>query len=115
MQMKQRSAVKRIIVMLIPSAPTKYSTLKGGGIQEKRCTNWKPAATGWKRTSITTARTSGGTLKATAVQRMASCARDGKLSTTAIPRSGMKIISVSRGSALMSILPRHHDAAAHDQ
>src|SRR2546427_9817890 len=76
------------------------------GIHVARCTNWKPCAPGAKRASSTTARRSGGTLKAVAVQRMASCARDGKLSTTAIPRSGMKIIRVSRGSAFMSILPR---------
>src|SRR3989442_13341312 len=74
------------------------------GIHVARCTNWKPCAPGAKRASSTTARRSGGSLKAVAVQRMASCARDGKLSTTAIPRSGMKIIRVSRGS-FMSILP----------
>src|SRR5437762_2960463 len=105
MQMKQRSAVSTTIVMLMPSTPTKYSMLKAS-IHVPCCTNWKPCALGWKRASSTTARRSGGALNAVAVQRMASCARDGKLSTTTIPRSGMKIIRVSRGSAFMSILPR---------
>src|SRR5882724_994894 len=74
------------------------------GIHVARCTNWKPPS-GRKEWRRRTASRSGGTLKAVAVQRMASCARDGKLSTTTIPRSGMKIIRVSRGSAFMSILP----------
>ena len=114
MQRKQRSAVSTIIVMLMPSTPTKYSMLKAS-IHVPCCTNWKPCALGWKRASSTTARRSGGALNAVAVQRIRSCARDGRASTTAIPRSGMKIIRVSRGSPFMSILPGDHDAAAHDQ
>ncbi len=114
MQRKQRSAVSTTIVMLMPSVPTKYSMLKAS-IQGARCTNWKPSTFGWKRTRSATARRSGGALNAVAVQRIRSCARDGRASTTAIPRSGMKIIRVSRGSPFMSILPRRHDAAAHDQ
>src|SRR5438128_2559733 len=104
MQIKQRSAVSTIIVMLMPSTPTKYSMLKGGGIHWARCTNWKPSTFGWKRTRSATARRSGGALNAVAVQRIRSCARDGRASTTAIPRSGMKIIRVSRGSPFVSIL-----------
>src|SRR5437773_8992679 len=104
MQMKQRSAVSTTIVMLMPSTPTKYSMLKAS-IHVPCCTNWKACALGWKRASSTTARRSGGALHAVAVQRIRSCARDGRPSTTTIPRSGMKIIRVSRGSAFMSILP----------
>ena len=114
MQIKQRSAVSTIIVMLMPSTPTKYSMLKAG-IHVPCCTNWKPSTFGWKRQRSTPARKSGGALNAVAVQRIRSCARDGRASTTAIPRSGMKIIRVSRGSPFMSILPSDHDAAAHDQ
>src|SRR5262249_28022765 len=65
-------------------------------------TNWNPFSSGMNRCgpkSIRAESTTGGTLAATAVQRIRPCARDGSARTTAIPRSGVKIIRL-KGSGL---------------
>src|SRR5215470_5927134 len=99
MQMKQRSAVSTTMVRLTPSIPTKYS-MRNAGIQAPRRTNWNPGATGSKWRRSQTASSSGGTVAATPVQRIAQWARAGRQRITAIPMSGMKIIRLSTCSVM---------------
>src|SRR5262249_33756468 len=108
MQIVQRSAVSTIIVMLIPSTPTKYSMLKAG-IHGARRTNWKPGASGVNWRSSQPATNSGGRLPATDTARMRPCARDGSASTTAPARSGTKIMRVSAELMLPSFLRSRGD------
>src|SRR6185369_11904966 len=67
-----------------------------GGIHEARSTNWKPVSFGLNSASRRSEYRSGGTVAATAVQRIAPCARDGRHRMTAIPNSGTKIMRLSK-------------------
>src|SRR5262249_2223210 len=108
MQIVQRSAVSTIIVMLIPSTPTKYSMLKAG-IHGARRTNWKPGASAVKFRRSQPAMNSGGRLAATDTARMRRCARDGSASTTPPATSGTKIMRVSAELMLPSFLRSRGD------
>src|SRR5688500_10917664 len=64
------------------------------------------------------ARSSGGTVKPSAVARMRPCAADGRQRITSIPRIGMKIINVSTHCSIdypltFTSSPDLHDADHH--
>src|SRR3989338_1067011 len=90
---KDRRAVRKTIVTLRPSIPTKYSIFQDG-TQEIFSANWTPGLFRSKNTTSQLARKKERNVKNTAVQRMTFGRVDGRKHTTTIPAKGKKIINV---------------------
>lgn len=93
MQRKDKSAVRKSMVMLRPSMPTKYSMFQEG-TQEVLSTNWKPASLRSKITSSQLTRTKEGKVNSAALQRTRSSRFAGRKQSTIIPANGMNMINV---------------------